>query len=64
MTLLAPAAYSSIAVMYCQIIVTFLSVTRVEIDLWSAVLSGIAAFDGFRACVMLLHFILQTSKYL
>lgn len=28
MTLLAPTAYASIAVMYCQIVVTFLSVTR------------------------------------
>lgn len=32
-TLLGPAAYVSITVMYCQIIVTFLTVTHAEIDL-------------------------------
>ncbi len=43
-TLLAPAAYATIAVMCCQIIVTFLSVTRVEANL------GVKSFFGAFMC--------------
>lgn len=41
-TLLGPAAYVSITVVYCQIIVTSLTVTHVELDL------GVRSWDAFQ----------------
>lgn len=54
-TLLAPAASVSIAVMYCQIIVTFLSLMRMEPDLGVESREGSQCFGGVYGAFFKFH---------